>query len=97
MTRILMHAVHQPRPEHVDDLLAAMSAINTAADGLDGLEHIGAFQDPATGKIVAISLWGSMEALQAGAPTLLAGADGLPFDRWEDGEPELSMLSEVAR
>lgn len=95
MPRVLLHATHYPRPDHVEDLLAAMADLGAAADGLDGLEEIGAFRDEDGDRIVAISLWSSPEALQAGTPTLLGAVAHVPFDEWERRPRELVVLPEA--
>jgi quinol monooxygenase YgiN len=95
--RVLFHAVHHPHPEHLDDLLAAMRRLTAAAQGLDGLEEIGAFLDRDGMRVVAISVWSSAEALQAGSGTLFAGLGDVPFDEWERRPRELLTLPEVAR
>lgn len=95
MSRILFHATHHPRPEHVDDLLAAMSRLSATAHGVAGLDEIGAFTDEGRETVIAISVWESMEALQAGMQQLFAGLGDLPFDQWESRPRELLTLTEV--
>ncbi|SDC54917.1 hypothetical protein SAMN05660690_1859 [Geodermatophilus telluris] len=97
MPRVLFHAVHHPHPQHLDALLGAMRRLNEAAVGLEGLEEIGAFHDAEGGRVVAISVWSSPEALQAGSARLFAGVADLPLDRWERRPRELLTLPEVAR
>jgi quinol monooxygenase YgiN len=95
MTRVLLHATHYPHPEHVDDLLAAMAKLLAAAPGIDGLEEIGAFRDDESGRILAISVWSSAAALQAGSSTLFASLGDVPFDEWERRPGELLTLPEA--
>ncbi|MGR7025579.1 hypothetical protein [Geodermatophilus sp. URMC 62] len=97
MTRVLFHAVHHPHPDHLEDLLGAMRRLNELAVGIDGLEEIGAFHDADGGRVVAVSVWSSPEALQAGSAVLFAGVADLPLDRWESRPRELMTLPEVAR
>ena len=94
--RVLAQAVHTPLPEHRDDILAAMRRMNAAAAGIDGLEAVGAFDDADAGQLVAITLWSSLEAMQAGMQRLGAVVADVPFDRWETGEPSFTVLAEVA-
>ncbi|MEX5718001.1 hypothetical protein [Geodermatophilus maliterrae] len=96
MPRVLLHVVHHPHPEHLDDLLAAMRRLTAAAEGLDGLEEIGAFLDRDAMQVIAISVWSSAETLQAGSATLFAGLGDVPFDEWERRPSELLTLPEVA-
>ena len=95
MPRILFHAIHYPKPEHVDDLLGAMAELSALAGDISGLEAIGAFTDEATGRIFAISLWSSAEALQAGTGQLFASLGNVPFDLWERQPRELLTLPEA--
>lgn len=96
MPRVLFHVTHHPRPEHRDDLLGAMTKVNAAAEGVPGLEAIGAFSDAAAGRVVAISLWSSPEAMQSGLQRLFAGVGEIPFDRWEERPSEALVLPETA-
>jgi quinol monooxygenase YgiN len=95
MSRVLFHAVHYPHPQHLDDLLGSMSRIMAAAPAIEGLESIGAYADEAGGRIFAISVWASPEALQAATATFFASIADLPFDVWERKPRELLMLPEV--
>ncbi len=63
MPRVLFQVVHHPHPEHVDDLLGAMGRIAEAAPGVAGLDEIGAFLDADTGRVLAITVWASREAM----------------------------------
>jgi hypothetical protein len=96
MSRVLFHAVHYPHPEHLGDLLGAMSRISEAAAGVEGLEEIGAFSDPDHGRVFAISVWSSPEAMQAGMGQLFASLGDVPFDQWERQPRELLTLPEAA-
>jgi hypothetical protein len=91
----LVHAIHYPKPEHVDDLLRAMGQLSALTGDISGLEAIGAFTDEATGRIFAISLWSSAEALQAGSAQLFASLANVPFDVWERQPRELLTLPEA--
>lgn len=95
MPRVLFHATHYPHPEHLDDLLAAMSRITAAAPGVPGLEEIGAFTDTDHGRVLAISIWSSPQVLQAGMTQLFASLGDVPFDEWERQPRELLTLPEA--
>jgi len=94
MTRMLFHAIHHPHPEHLDDLLGAMGQISAAAPQVAGLEEIGAFVDADGPRVIAISVWSSPEALQAGMAQLFASLGDVPFDVWERRPRELLTLPE---
>ncbi len=96
MPRMLFHVTHHPHPEHRDDLLGAMTRIYEAAPGVPGLEAIGAFSDDEGGRVFAVSLWSSPEAMQAGMERLFAFVGELPFDEWERRPYEALVLPEVA-
>ena len=57
--------IHYVKPEHVNDLLAAMRFINEAAHGAPGLLKIGAWRDILTGRVVGVSIWESRKAFEA--------------------------------
>ncbi len=95
MPRVLFHVTHHPHPEHRDDLLGAMTRVKQAAPGVPGLEAIGAFSDDGTGRVIAISLWSSPEAMQAGMQQLFAGIRDVPFDQWERKPREALVLPEA--
>jgi quinol monooxygenase YgiN len=96
MPRVMFQVVHHPHPEHVDDLLDAMRRIYDAAPGVPGLEAIGAFRDDEGGRVFAVSLWSSPEAMEAGMQQLFAWVGELPFDVWERQPYEALVLPEVA-
>ena len=95
MGRVLFHAVHHPHPQHVDDLLGAMRRISEAAPEVDGLEEIGAFHDAEGGRVIALSVWTSADALRAGMERLFASIGDVPFDEWERRPRELLTLPEA--
>ena len=96
MARVLAQAVHYPRPEFRADLIDTMRGLHAATAGLDGLESIGAFEDVEGGRIIAISLWSSPEAMGAGMAAVGSAVADVPFDVWELQPSELSMMPETA-
>jgi len=94
--RVLAQAVHYPKPEHRADLIAAMGRLRTASFGLDGLEEIGGFEDVEGDRIVAISVWASAAAMQAGMPVLGAAIADVPFEKWERQPGSLQVFPQVA-
>ena len=96
MPRILAQAVHYPKPEHREDLIGAMKRLAAATEGLAGLDEIGGFEDAEGGRIVAISVWASPEAMQAGMPVLGAAIADVPFDEWERRPGSMTFLPQVA-
>ncbi|WP_433782228.1 hypothetical protein ACQPX6_20260 [Actinomycetospora sp. CA-101289] len=96
VSRVLFQVVHFPKPEHRDDMLAAMGVIRETSAHIVGLDEIGAFEEPDGSRIVAISVWASPEAMQAGMGELFASIGELPFDVWEYRPAESATLAQVA-
>ena len=59
--RYLTIRVLYPKPEKVDDIMAAVRRVSEAARIFEGLVEIGAWQDKENDRIVNISLWESKE------------------------------------
>lgn len=96
MSRVLFQVVHFPKPEHREDMLAAMSVIRETSAHIEGLDEIGAFEEADGSRIVAISVWASPEAMAAGAQELFASVADLPLDQWETRPYESATLTQVA-
>jgi quinol monooxygenase YgiN len=96
VSRVLFQVVHFPKPEHRDDMIAAMDVIRSTSRHIEGLDEIGAFSEPDGSRIVAISVWASPEAMQAGMGELFASVGDLPLDRWETRPYESATLTQVA-
>ena len=95
MGRVLAMATHYPRPERREDLLAAMERVDEAAQGVAGLESIGAYAHPDGARVVAVSIWASEAAMQAGMQQIFGTVGPLPFDEWEEQAHELVFLPHV--
>jgi hypothetical protein len=85
-------AIHHPKPEHADDLLASMKRLDAAGKGTEGLVQIGAWRDERSGRLVGLALWESRVAFEAAAPTLFAAVADDPFDVWSERPPETLHL-----
>jgi quinol monooxygenase YgiN len=96
VARVLFQVVHYPRPEHRDDMLAAMAVIREKSAHVAGLDEIGAFEEPDGSRIVALSVWASAEAMQAGMGELFASVGDVPLDTWEIRPAESATLTQVA-
>lgn len=96
MARVLFQVVHFPKPEHREDVLKAMSVIRETSAHIEGLDEIGAFEEADGSRIVAISVWASPEAMEAGAQELFASVADLPLDQWETRPYEAATLTQVA-
>ncbi|GIE30657.1 hypothetical protein Ait01nite_037020 [Actinoplanes italicus] len=94
--RVLAQVVHYPKAEHRDDIVAAMGRLRAASEGVAGLEEIGGFEDSAGGRLIAISVWSSMEAMRSGMAALGAAIADVPFGQWERQEHLMEVFPQVA-
>jgi quinol monooxygenase YgiN len=88
-------AIHHPKPEHRDDVLASMQRAGAASDGAKGLLQMGPWQEIDGGRLVGLAIWESREAFLAAAPDIFAAVSDDPFDEWE-AEPVVSLHLEEA-
>jgi len=56
--RYLFMAFHYPKPEYRDDLIRWIGRVSAALRAQPGLLTVADFDDPASGRIVAVSIWG---------------------------------------
>jgi len=85
-------AIHSPKPEHRDDVLASMHRVDAAAQGAEGLIQIGPWQEIEGGRLVGLAIWESREHFVAAAPAIFAAVGNDPFDVWEDAPIESFLL-----
>ena len=88
-------AIHYPKPEHTDDLLASMHRVDQAAEGAPGLIQIGAWRDQGSGRLVGLALWESAEAFGASAGRIFQAVADDPFDQWLQQPPDVFHLSQA--
>jgi len=88
-------AIHTPKPEYRDDVIASMQRLGAAGDGAKGLLQMGPWQEIDGGRLVGLSIWESREAFLAAAPDIFAAVADDPFDKWEAG-PIVSLQLEEA-
>ena len=92
----LFMAFHYPRPEYRDDLLRWIQRVGAALQSQPGLLQLADFDDPANGRIVAVSLWESAEAFRTGQLRAFASLDGEPrYELWETRPLEVFTLGEL--
>jgi len=87
-------AVHHPKPEHAEDLLASMHRVDKAAQGAPGLIQIGAWRDRRSDRLVGLAVWESAEAFEASADRIFQVVADDPFDEWCQGPPDIFYLSQ---
>jgi len=88
-------AIHRPKPEHADDLLASMHRVDAAAQGAPGLIQIGAWRDQRSGRLVGLALWESAEAFEASAERIFQAVADDPFDQWLEQPPDVFHLDQA--
>jgi quinol monooxygenase YgiN len=88
-------AIHHPKPEHTDDLLASMHRVDDAARNAEGLIQIGAWRDARSGRLVGLALWESHEAFEAAAPHIFATVADDPIMEWSQRPPDSLHLSQA--
>ena len=93
--RFLYLALHYPRPQHTQNLLAAMGDLGAAMRGLPGLIEATAWLEKDGQRIVATSIWESEEAFNRAIPVIQKAVKDVPFTEWEQRPRELFQLNEL--
>jgi hypothetical protein len=88
-------AVHYPKPEHADDMLASMHRVDRAAQGAPGLVQIGAWRDAKSDRLIGLAIWQSREAFEASAPDIFAAVENDPIREWSTQPPDSFHLTPV--
>lgn len=95
--RYLFMAFHHPKPEYRNDLLHWIQWVGAALRAQPGLLELADFDDPANGRIVAVSIWDSAEHFRSGRERAMASLDAEPpYDLWETRPLEVFALEELA-
>jgi heme-degrading monooxygenase HmoA len=87
-------AVHHPKPEYFDDLLASMHRVDQAAQGAPGLIQIGAWRDERSDRLIGLAQWESQEAFLASVERIFAVVENDPFDLWCQQPPDVFHLTQ---
>ena len=86
-------AIHYPKPQYRDDLLASMRRLDAAAQGAPGLITIGPWTEVDGGtRLVGIATWQSREAFDLAAPGLFAAVADDPFEVWQERKADNLFL-----
>jgi hypothetical protein len=72
-----------PKPQNVDDVLAAVGSVSEAAHKFEGLVEIGAWLDKENDRIVNISLWESREHAMKATAAMHPTFANIPWSEWE--------------
>lgn len=81
--RYLTVRVLYPKPEHREDILAAVQSVSEAARTFGGLVEIGAWMDQENDRIVNVSLWESKELALDATNAMHARFGDIPWSEWE--------------
>ena len=88
-------AIHHPKPEHREEWVTLMRQAGEAANGVPGLiGSIDGYRDTRSGRLVGVSRWESMEALEAGVAGVKKMSDEAD-QRWGELATEVLVLSEI--
>jgi hypothetical protein len=85
-------AIHHPRPEYLEDVLASMHRVDAAAQGRPGLVQIGAWRDGRSDRLVGLAVWTDRAAFEAAHAEIFAVVADDPFDVWLLRPPDVFHL-----
>ena len=88
-------AVHYPKPEYAEEVLASMHRVDQAAQGSPGLIEIGAWRDEGSGRLIGLARWESAEAFQASVERIFEAVADDPFDQWLEQPPDVFHLDQA--
>ena len=93
---MLVHlAIHTPKPEAIDALIASMQRFAAAGRTQAGLREVHTMRDPESGRLLGLAIWESREAFEKGVEAMRAAVEDDPFPEWEDGTPEVYLFEDV--
>lgn len=81
--RYLTLGIHYPKPEHAEDILAAVRHVADAARQRAGLVDTGAWLDAMENRIILMSLWESEEDAALTRPVSRPLIMESPWSEWE--------------
>jgi heme-degrading monooxygenase HmoA len=88
-------AIHTPKPEGVEPLIASMQLFAAAGRKQPGLREVHTMRDAESGKLLGLAIWESMEAFRSGVLSMRAAVEDDPFQDWEEGLPEVYVFEDV--
>jgi quinol monooxygenase YgiN len=93
---MLVHvAIHTPKPERIDDLIASMQRFAAAGRSQAGLLEVHTMRDAESGKLLGLAIWESREAFDQGVQAMRTAVENDPFLEWEDTTPEVYLFEDV--
>jgi hypothetical protein len=91
---VFLHiAIHNPKPEYVDDVLASMRRVDAAAAGAPGLIAIGPWRSDSDTRLMGFATWESEDAFHAARERIFSVIADDPFDVWLAGPSQLIMTT----
>jgi quinol monooxygenase YgiN len=88
-------AIHTPKPERLDDLIASMQRFAAAGRTHAGLQQVHTMRDAESGKLLGLAIWESREAFDQGVQAMRTAVENDPFLEWEDSIPEVYLFEDV--
>jgi heme-degrading monooxygenase HmoA len=86
---------HNPKPDHVDDLISSMHRFAAAGAGQPGLREVHTLRDAESGKLFGLAIWDSVESFLQGVGAMRAAVQDDAFLEWEDAPPDVYLLEEA--
>jgi len=88
-------AIHTPKPERIDDLIASMQRFAAVGRSQAGLHEVHTMRDAKSGKLLGLAIWESREAFDQGVEAMRTAVENDPFLDWEDTNPEVYLFEDV--
>ena len=88
-------AIHRPKPEGVEPLIASMQLFAAVGRRQPGLREVHTMRDPESGSLLGLAIWESMESFERGVVAMRAAVEDDPFPEWEEGVPEVYLFEDV--
>jgi heme-degrading monooxygenase HmoA len=93
---MLVHlAIHTPKPERIDDLIASMKRFAAAGRSQAGLQEVHTMRDAESGKLLGLAIWESRDAFDEGVHAMRTAVENDPFLEWEDVTPDVYLFEDV--
>ena len=88
-------AIHTPKADGVEPLIASMQLFAAAGRKQPGLQEVHTMRDAESGKLLGLAIWESKEAFDRGVLAMRAAVEGDPVLDWEEGLPEVYVFEDV--
>ena len=85
-------AIHHPRPDHVDDLMAHMRRVVEHTGSPEGMIDFVCAKEAGGSRLLGVARWESAEAFEAALPQITALA-GQRDEAWGERPDELLTLT----